>query len=111
MAQRSRNWLLTINYKDEEPQSSDDLLEKILDIKGITYTVFQLEQGEQGTKHHQVYLSFKNAKSFDTIKRKFPSAHIESMNGTPKQITIALACNGFTHERGKIGKLISPSCN
>jgi len=85
MAKRSRNWLLTNNYKEEQPVSNDDLLKYIQDITGLVYTAFQLEQGEQGTRHHQIYISFKNAKSFDTIKKLFPKAHIESVQGTPQQ--------------------------
>jgi hypothetical protein len=82
---RSRNWVLTINYKENDPMTNEELLEIITNIKGIVYTSFQFEQGEQGTYHHQAYISFKNAKTFDTIKKIFPSAHIEKMQGTPQQ--------------------------
>ena len=82
---RSRNWILTNNYKDLEPLSNAELLEYIQNITGLVYTAFQLEQGAQGTKHHQIYISFKNAKSFETIKKLFPKAHIEAMKGTPTQ--------------------------
>ena len=85
MPDRSRNWVLTQNYKDEEPKDDDYLLNEITNLRGISFTAFQLEQGEQGTKHHQIYLSFKDAKSFTTIKRYFPTAHIEVMEGTPQQ--------------------------
>lgn len=82
---RSRNWLLTINYKDEEPRNNNELLDYIKDFKSLQYTSFQLEQGEKGTKHHQIYIAFQHAKSFETIKKLFPKAHIESMQGTPQQ--------------------------
>ncbi|KFZ26607.1 MAG: putative viral replication protein [Candidatus Izimaplasma bacterium HR2] len=82
---RSRNWLLTINYKEDTPTNNDELLDYIKDIKSLTYTAFQLEQGEKGTKHHQIYISFEHAKSFETIKKYFPKAHIEAMKGTPEQ--------------------------
>jgi len=82
---RSRNWVLTINYKESNPMTNEELLNIITDIKGIVYTSFQLEQGEQGTYHHQVYISFTNAKSFETIKKIFPTAHIEKMRRTPRQ--------------------------
>lgn len=85
MQERSRNWVLTINYKEDTPQDDEILLEKITEIKGIVYTAFQLEEGELGTKHHQLYMSFKDAKSFETIKKLFPTAHIEPMEGTPQQ--------------------------
>ena len=80
---RSRNWILTNNYKEEEPLSNEELLKNIQNITGLVYTAFQLEQGKQGTKHHQIYISFKNAKTFETIKKLFPKAHIEAIKGTP----------------------------
>jgi hypothetical protein len=85
MAERSRNWVLTQNYKDEEPKDDNYLLNEIQNFRGIAYTAFQLEQGEEGTKHHHIILCFKDAKSFTTIKRYFPTAHIETMQGTPQQ--------------------------
>jgi hypothetical protein len=85
MKKRSRNWILTNNYKDEEPINDKELLEYIQNITGLVYTAFQLEQGENGTKHHQIYISFENAKSFDTIKKHFSKAHIEPVKGTPQQ--------------------------
>lgn len=65
--------------------TNEELLKYIEEIKGFRYTAFQLEEGKNGTKHHQIYISFENAKSFDTIKKLFPKAHIEYMQGTPKQ--------------------------
>lgn len=85
MSIRSRNWILTINYKESTPILNDDLLQQITELPGIVYTAFQLEQGEQGTQHHQLYISFENAKSFNTIKKYFPTAHIENSKGSPKQ--------------------------
>ena len=98
---RSRNWVLTNNYKDEEPINNNELLEYIKEIKSLVYTAFQLEQGEQGTKHHQIYISFRFQKSFETIKKKFPKAHIESMQGTPQQ-----ASDYCTKEDTRIGEPI-----
>lgn len=85
MSTRTRNWVLTINYKDSEPESDDSLYERLLNLDHIRYFVFQLEKGELGTTHHQMYLSFIHAKSFDFMKDNFPTAHIEEMLGTPLQ--------------------------
>lgn len=98
---RSRNWILTINYKDEEPRENNELLEYIKEIKSLVYSAFQLEQGEHGTKHHQIYISFKYQKTFETIKKKFPKAHIEAVKGTPKQ-----ASEYCTKEDTRIGEPI-----
>ncbi|MFA7101151.1 MAG: replication protein [Bacilli bacterium] len=82
---RSRNWLLTINYKDIEPTSDTDLLNYIKQ-DNIVYCAFQLEKGkEELTKHHQVFILYQNARSFESMQKKFPRAHIEAVQGTTKQ--------------------------
>ncbi len=85
MSNRSRSWILTNNYKESDPLETKELLNLITNIPSILYTAFQLEQGEQGTKHHQIYMSFRHAKTFEMIKRLFPNAHIEIAKGTPEQ--------------------------
>lgn len=99
MSKRSRGWILTINYKESEPMTNEQLLKSITDMNGIKYTAFQLEQGEQGTKHHQLYIAFSHAKSFETIKDIFPTAHIEMIKGTPQQ-----AHDYCTKEDSRIGE-------
>jgi hypothetical protein len=98
---RSRNWILTNNYKDREPLTDVELSEIIQNMSGITYFAFQLEKGDKGTKHHQIYLNFKDAKSFNTIKQYFPNAHIESMRGTPQQ-----ASDYCTKEMSRLGDVV-----
>ncbi|MBI9010133.1 MAG: replication protein [Tenericutes bacterium] len=85
MDYRSRNWILTCNYLNSEPVSDEDMLKSILDIGSIAYTAFQLEKGDLGTLHHQIYLHFSTAKSFQSIKKGFPLAHIERMRGSSDQ--------------------------
>ena len=85
MSNRSRGWFLTNNYKESEPIENKELLNLITNISGIVYTAFQLEQGKEGTKHHQIYIYFKHAKTFEVIKKLFPNAHIEIAKGTPQE--------------------------
>lgn len=66
---RSRNWFLTINNYTQED------INIIISIN-CNY-VFQEEQGESGTKHIQGVLMFKNARTFTSIKKILPRAHIE----------------------------------
>ena len=82
---RIRNWMLTINYKNIEVVSDDQLKNKLDSIKGLLYYAFQLEKGEEGTYHHQLLLCFKNGRKFETVKTTFPHAHIEEMKGTHEQ--------------------------
>lgn len=67
---KARSFLLTINNPREDDK-------KNLEECGSDYLIFQLEKGEQGTEHYQAFLYFKNARSFASIKKKFPRAHIE----------------------------------
>lgn len=81
---RSRNWILTNNYKDRQPLTSEEFTALIHLLTSISFYAFQLEAGENETRHHQAYLHFSQPLSFNAIKEVFPTAHIESMKGTPQ---------------------------
>lgn len=75
---RSRGWLLTINnprpedteyFKNIVENAPKDLIEKCSS---------QLEKGENETEHIQAFIYYKNPRKFNTIKKKFPRAHIET---------------------------------
>lgn len=66
---RSRNWCFTLN------NYTDTHINFIKNLK-CEY-VFQAEKGESGTDHLQGLLIFKEAKSFESIKKLLPTAHIE----------------------------------
>lgn len=82
MSVRACGWILTINNPE---QSIEEMKEYIENLKGLEYAIFQLEQGESGTPHFQIYLEFKNQKRFETLKNQFPTAHIEKRLGTKDQ--------------------------
>lgn len=66
---RSRHWCFTIN---------NNIVSDIDTIKVLFEKyVFQIEVGETGTKHIQGYGYFKNPRSFGSLKKKLPRAHIE----------------------------------
>lgn len=69
---KSRNFCLTINnytLKDYED---------ICNLKDtMTEWAIQSEVGTNGTPHLQIALCFKNARSFNNIKKLFKTAHIE----------------------------------
>lgn len=67
---RSRNWFFTINNFTEKD------IETIISIEKSKY-VFQEERGESGTLHLQGVLMFPNARTFTSIKKLLPTAHIE----------------------------------
>ncbi len=79
MSIRKRNWVLTINNYTKCD---------ILHINSITLPnqyFYGKEVGENGTKHLQAFIMWKNAKSFKRMKKLFPRAHIEVMRGNKRE--------------------------
>lgn len=64
---KARGWFLTIN----NPASTD-----LVQLPGEVYVVWQLEEGKNKTPHLQVSLYFRNAVSFNSIKKAYPTANI-----------------------------------
>ena len=77
---RARGWTLTINNWVE-----DDMVNFTNEAETAEYAVVGKEVGEQGTPHLQGYIYFKNARSFKSIKKAFPNAHIEVAKGNAQQ--------------------------
>ena len=78
-AQKSRAWVATINnYKEED-------YDKALNWTMVNYSIVGKEVGGCGTKHLQIYWRFPNAVRMSTIKKYFPTAHLEIAKGTPEQ--------------------------
>lgn len=69
---KSRSYLLTINNYEQVDIAT------LKTWKDITYCVWQIEKGKEETTHIQAAIYFKNARAFNTIKKWFPRAHIES---------------------------------
>lgn len=88
---RSRNWCFTWNNYDD---TSHDTLREL----GCNY-IYQEETGENGTKHLQGYVEWKNAITFDSIKKKLPKCHIEKCKSKEDAI---LYCQKEDTRTGKI---------
>ena len=58
----------------------------IENLEHFKYAVFQLEQGENETPHIQAGIIFEAGKRFYTMKKYFPTAHIESAKGTNAEV-------------------------
>ena len=85
MVSASKHWCFTLNnYTDEEQAKLQSLwAEKANDVQ---YLVFGREEGEEGTKHLQGYISFTKRKSFASAKRSISDrAHVERTLGKPNQ--------------------------
>lgn len=71
---KKRSWILTINNPtDEDWQQLDELNldEKVKDL------IAQDEIGKEGTEHIQMFINWNNARTFNSMKKLFPKAHIE----------------------------------
>jgi len=67
------------NYTD----NSLEIVEKLM--KDVQYGIYGKEVGEvKGTPHLQGYLYFKNARSFESIRKKMKGAHVSIAKGTPE---------------------------
>lgn len=76
---RSRGWFMTINNFSPED-------EKNIENIGADQYIWQEEVGESGTAHLQVFIYFKNPCDFNTVKRWFPTAHIEVAKNNKESI-------------------------
>lgn len=74
----SRGWFLTINNFDE-------VEEEQLKSEKFEYLVYQVEKGEkEGTEHLHAFIYYKSERKFETMKKKFPGAHIEKVKRIKK---------------------------
>lgn len=81
MSSKSRDYVYTLNNYTDDEYNHFKTFECI-------YHVIGKEVGEQGTKHLQGYIYFKNPRSFNAIKKQFKRCHIERTAGTPEQASV-----------------------
>lgn len=74
---RVRHWCITLNNPDV---SHESMIEKLQAI--CNYAVFQLEIGDQGTLHWQMYVELKKASTLGSLKKHIDSRiHAEARKG------------------------------
>lgn len=98
MSGKFRNFCATINNYD------DDDVERIRGIgsdPSTGYLVVGWEIGESGTPHLQIYVEFKNPRSFSAVCKKI-GGHIEVRKGTAKQASDYCKKDGKFEEFGEI---------
>lgn len=74
--ERSRGWCLTTNNYTEK-----DLIHQL----DTAYQIMGKEVGESGTPHLQQFVYYTNARTFTSVKKSFPTSHIEKQAGTLEQ--------------------------
>lgn len=83
---RSIAYLLTFNNPDKHGVSHDSIKEVLSKGAMIRYWCMSDEIGaEEHTLHIHLYIYFENSMRFSTLKKRFPSSHIDYPYGTPEQ--------------------------
>lgn len=89
---KCRKWCFTLNnYEQKQMEQIIGTLERQGDY------VIGEEKGAKGTPHLQGYLEFKNPRSFKSIQKLLPKAHIEKAKGNRKQNFIYCTKEGKYH--------------
>lgn len=84
---KTRKWLLTINNPQDSNITHDTINLSIKELKSVTYYCMADEIGlEEQTPHIHVFIYAKNAIRFSTVKKLFPTAHLDMGQGTCTQI-------------------------
>ena len=65
--------------------SHEAIKEQLATLSSVTYYCLCDEIGEQGTPHTHIYIASKNPVMFTTLKKRFPSAHIEAARGSHQE--------------------------
>ena len=84
----ARNFVFTINYKDEIKEEDDDVaIQPHVDWPDVRYVCYGEEIGENGTHHLQGFVQFLKPKRLTQLKKMngLDRAHIERMRGTSTQ--------------------------
>lgn len=85
MKQQSRKWQLTINNPVDNGFSHDVIKAILAKMKSVKYWCMSDEIGKNETYHTHLFIYGSSGIRFDTIKAKFPKAHIEFCNGTAQE--------------------------
>ena len=81
---QSRKWQLTINHPADCGMDHGKIVEQ-LQLFHPAYFCMADEIATTGTYHTHVYVFAHSPMRFSTLKRRFPTAHIEKANGTSKE--------------------------
>lgn len=96
MAQtQSRKWLLTINNPKDHHFEHDEIKSVLDKFKAVKYWCMCDEIGEDGTYHTHLFIYGNSGIRFETVKAKFPPAHIDCCEGTAQEN------RNYTRKEGK----------
>lgn len=82
MNAQGRKWLLTINNPIDAGFSHERIVDLVGTMTTVSYFCLVDEVGEQGTYHTHLFLYSEAPIRFNTLKRRFPTAHIDKAYGS-----------------------------
>lgn len=97
--------MLTINNPTEEEWNQLDELEDDEKVKDL---ICQLECGEEGTEHIQCFINFVNPRTFQSVKKAFPRAHIDIVKDFIKAAQYCMKEDTRVEDGRSIQKVNSP---
>lgn len=80
-AKKRRAYMLTINNYTEDDIKA---INETMDNDNVMDLIGQEEIGDNGTKHIQLYIRYKNPIAFNSVKKAFNRAHIEECRNIVK---------------------------
>ena len=81
---QSRKWQLTINNPQDHGMTHDEIIDRAQKFNP-SYMCLADEIGEQGTYHTHVFFCSSSPMRFSTVKKRFPTAHIDKAYGTAQE--------------------------
>lgn len=90
---QGRKWLLTINNPKEKGVDHTAIQEGLKQFPSLLYWCMADEKSE--SEHTHVFFALEHPTRFSTIKRRFPTAHIDRAEGT------AAECRAYVQKSGK----------
>jgi len=83
---QNRQWHIVINNPAEHGYTLDKIKDILHSKRNIVYFCISFEIGLDGnTIHAHIYFRCSSSMRKSTVKRKFPSTHVEECKGTPQQ--------------------------
>lgn len=82
---QSRKWLLTFNNPTEKNLNHDSIKQILERFKAVKYWCMCDEIGKSNTPHTHLFIYSTSGMLFSTVKKKFPTAHIDYCRGTAQE--------------------------
>lgn len=84
---KTRNWFITINRQAE---CFDTFVEKIKGFEKAQYSYILHDKDAADQPHYHLCILFENGRTFETMQKHFPGAHIEIMESKYKSFRYLL---------------------